>query len=90
MNQAKTNGATPLFIAAQEGHLPVVKLLLDREAAVNQAKTNGATPLFIVAQEGHGGLGGVSLWIKSKLLFPGLNWCRPRSTAPIFIAILNF
>ena len=52
VNQARTNGATPLYIAALKGHLPAVPLLLDRGAAVNQAKTDGATPLYIAAQEG--------------------------------------
>ena len=50
MNQADDEGTAPLFMAAQEGHLPVVQLLLDREAAVNQAHDDGATPLIIAAQ----------------------------------------
>ena len=34
-------------------HPAVVKLLLDREAAVNQADDEGETPLYIAAQEGN-------------------------------------
>jgi ankyrin repeat protein len=45
---------TPLFIAAQKGHTEVVRVLLEKGAAVNQARTDdGTTPLFIAAQEWH-------------------------------------
>ena len=54
VNQAENNGATPLFIASQEGHVDVVRQLLLREDAdVNLAENNGATPLYIASQEGH-------------------------------------
>jgi ankyrin repeat protein len=47
-------GATPLFIAAQEGRIDIVNALIAaRNIDVNQAKTTGgATPLYIAAQEG--------------------------------------
>jgi len=46
---------TPLCIASQKGHAPVVELLLAAsDIDVNQAKTkNGATPLFLACQNGH-------------------------------------
>ena len=47
-----TNGATPLFMAAQEGHIEVVQFLVYSGANKDQCKTNGATPLCIAAQEG--------------------------------------
>ena len=47
MNQADTDGFTPLFIACQEGHLEGVQLLLEAGAAVDQAKGDGTTPLYI-------------------------------------------
>jgi ankyrin repeat protein len=54
VNQAKHNGATPLHIAAQIGHLDGVRALVTELGAdVNQAKQDGATPLLIAAQNGH-------------------------------------
>jgi ankyrin repeat protein len=42
-----------LFIAAQNGHLDVVRHLVEVGADKDQAQNQGATPLFIAAQNGH-------------------------------------
>ena len=47
------SGATPLYVAAQNGHLDIVKALLEAGADRNQAMNSGATPLFIAAEKGH-------------------------------------
>ena len=47
-------GATPLFIASQNGHLEVIRLLSYAGAARDIAMQGGggATPLFIASQNG--------------------------------------
>ena len=47
------DGATPLFIAAQEGHVEVVRFLVESGANKDQGMADGATPLFKAAEEGH-------------------------------------
>ena len=49
-----SSGSTPLFVAAQEGHLEVVLLLVtELGTKVNQTVKDGATPLFAAVQYGH-------------------------------------
>ncbi|XP_072517004.1 ankyrin repeat domain-containing protein 29 isoform X3 [Salminus brasiliensis] len=47
------DGATPLFLASQEGHLTVVRQLLSSGAKVNQPREDGTAPLWMAAQMGH-------------------------------------
>ena len=47
------DGVTPLFIAAQNGHIKSVMALLEKNANINLARTDGITPLFIAAQNNH-------------------------------------
>ena len=54
INKNLTQVGTALYIAAQRGHLDVVKLLLKYEGInINQATKGGFTPLHIAAQHGH-------------------------------------
>lgn len=47
------DGATALFIAAQNGHLRILEVLLEHGAKTDAARTDGATPLWIASQMGH-------------------------------------
>lgn len=47
------DGASPLFIAAQNGHEDVCGALLGAGATVDCARGDGASPLWIAAQCGH-------------------------------------
>jgi len=44
--------ATPLFVAAQNGHRIIARLLLEKGAIVDPRRADGATPLWIAAQMG--------------------------------------
>jgi len=47
------DGRTPLALAAQGGHVGVMKLLVARGADVDKPGKYGSTPLYLAAQEGH-------------------------------------
>ena len=47
------DGITPLHMAAQEGHLDIVRYLVERGADFNQADKWGQTPLHAAAYNGH-------------------------------------
>jgi ankyrin repeat protein len=48
-----SNGGTPLSCAAGKGHLSVVQLLLEHDAAVDSRNNRGRTPLAVAASGGH-------------------------------------
>ncbi|MGI9391566.1 MAG: ankyrin repeat domain-containing protein, partial [Boseongicola sp.] len=52
--------ATPLYFAAQGGHLEIAELLLEGGAAAN-AQSDLGTPLHIAARRGHMGVVAVLL-----------------------------
>jgi len=53
INRERNNGATPLFIACQNGHENVVKYLLEHGVNINKELNDGWTPLIIACCKGH-------------------------------------
>ena len=53
MNTRREDARQDLHQAASEGHLEVVRLLVENGANVNARDENGRTPLFRAADEGH-------------------------------------
>ena len=49
-NQATNEGASPVVIASQKGHMAAIKLLLENGGDANQAMNDGATSVFIASQ----------------------------------------
>ncbi len=81
INQANSDGATPLLIAAYKGHLDIVERLLERGADIHQANNDGATPLIIAAQQDY-------IDIVERLLASGANIHQANNdgATPLFIA----
>ena len=48
------NGATPLYLAAENGHFQIVKILIENGAEINTQTNNGVTPLYQAAKNGFG------------------------------------
>lgn len=54
VNSQTKNGATPLYLACQEGHLEIIQYLVkDCRAEPGIRANDGMTPLHAAAQMGH-------------------------------------
>ena len=86
VNQANNNGATPLYIASQDGRAEVVSLLLSKEGVdVNAALSDGATPLYIASQKGHTDI--VNLLLNATGI--EVNQAEESGGTPLYIASQN-
>jgi ankyrin repeat protein len=71
-------------MATQEGHLGIVKVLLEHGVSIDNATTDdGTTPLFMAAQEGY--LGIVMVLLEHGALID----TAVGGTTPLFIAAAN-
>lgn len=48
-----SNTLFSLYIAAQKGHLEIVRCLIEHGAKMDAAAEKGATPIYIACQNGH-------------------------------------
>ncbi|MFK7766644.1 MAG: ankyrin repeat domain-containing protein [Mariniblastus sp.] len=53
VNSLDANGKTPIQVAAENGHVAMIDLLIQGKAIVDQVSTDGLTPLLIAANAGH-------------------------------------
>ncbi|XP_065941837.1 serine/threonine-protein phosphatase 6 regulatory ankyrin repeat subunit B-like [Magallana gigas] len=81
INLCMENGASPLYIACQEGHNNIVDLLVSNGADINLCTKNGASPLLIACEEEHDD-------IVQNLLSKGanINTSMEDGTSPLFKA----
>jgi len=82
-DMAEIIGATPFFIASQEGHQEVISLLLaDPRIDPNRPKNNQITPFFVACQDGHKEV--VSLLLADPRIDP--NEPKSGQSTPLWIA----
>eukprot|EP00438_Fugacium_kawagutii_P009633 Skav214982 [mRNA] locus=scaffold508:200599:201368:- [translate_table: standard] len=83
--QLDERGQTPLHYAANYGHLPLVKLLLEAHSDANVTSNTRATPLLAASQQGH-------LDVVRFLIGAGADVNRATTTtgaSPLFFASKN-
>jgi ankyrin repeat protein len=84
VNTPMQNGSTLVFIAAEKGHVDVIKTLVEHGADVNTSNDNGLTPVWIAAQNGH-------VNVFHSLIEHGANVNTPaeNNVTPVWIAAQN-
>jgi ankyrin repeat protein len=78
------DGATPLFVAADNGHADAVDMLLKASADVNAANNKGATALWVTAWNGH-----EESVIKMLAAHAHVNAASNDGTTPLYMAAQN-
>ncbi|KER26822.1 hypothetical protein T265_06030 [Opisthorchis viverrini] len=91
VNFMEKNGFTPLYMAAQENHLEVVKLLLSKEANPALTTDDGFTPLAVALQQGHDRI--VALLLENdsrgKVCLPALHIAAKKDDVKAANLLLN-
>jgi ankyrin repeat protein len=89
VNAKDGHGRTPLFWAAENGHKPVVKLLLETgQVEVDSKEYDGRTPLSFAAENGHDAV--VKLLIETgQVEVDSREWWKYGSLTPLSWAAQN-
>lgn len=85
VNEAtKVDGRTSLYMAAEDGYLGIIQVLVQGGADKDKAVHDGSTPLFIAAEMGH-------LAVVQYLLQQGADQDKPMhdGTTPLYVAAQN-
>eukprot|EP00913_Durusdinium_trenchii_P031363 g29366.t1 len=92
------NGATPLYVAAKNGHKEVLSALLEVRADPQKVRKDGWTPLQVACSQGHVEVVQQLLQAgvdknKAKETWHGLNFCLDKASerrgAPLHVAAAN-
>ncbi|XP_052073712.1 uncharacterized protein LOC127711644 [Mytilus californianus] len=79
-----SNGCSSIYIASQQGHVNVVKELLQHAVEVNRCKNNGVSPLYIASAIGHVNV------VKELLQHSAtVSQCDNDGVSPLYIASQN-
>ncbi|XP_063408745.1 uncharacterized protein LOC134692224 [Mytilus trossulus] len=81
INKSEDSGASPLFIACQNNHIDVVKILLDRKADFNKCVNSGVSPLYAACFKNH--LEVVTILLDRKA---DINKCDDSGASPLYIS----
>ncbi|XP_052072896.1 ankyrin-3-like [Mytilus californianus] len=81
VDQCRDDGASPLYIACQEGHIEVVQMLMNNKANINKCTDKGASPLFIACEKRRPKV--VQMLINNNA---DINKCTDKGVSPLCIA----
>ncbi|XP_070555789.1 serine/threonine-protein phosphatase 6 regulatory ankyrin repeat subunit B-like isoform X2 [Ptychodera flava] len=65
VNRQSKNGWSPLLVASEQGHIEIVKILLQHNARVDVFDEHGKAALHLAAENGHVEVADVLLWHKA-------------------------
>ncbi|XP_062612944.1 ankyrin-1-like [Saccostrea cucullata] len=84
INLCNKNGASPLYIACQNGHDSTVQLLLNNGADINLCDNDGFSPLLVAGKNGHDST--VQLLLNNGA---DVNLSNKNGASPLYIACQN-
>ncbi|XP_078580181.1 uncharacterized protein LOC144864139 isoform X2 [Branchiostoma floridae x Branchiostoma japonicum] len=84
VNKQAKNGWSPLLVASEQGHLSIMKILLQNHARVDVFDEHGKAALHLAAENGHKEVSDVLLWHKAFV-----NAKSKMGITPLHLAAMN-